>query len=454
VITDMAAGTAGSELAARDRRIETSQRYVPLVSLAISLLLGLCTGSVGNGIHLSRGRFTVTALALSAVAALWISLVRVPYTRREAHKVRAVVYFSGVIVLLALLVRINPWFAFFGAAGYVNSIVLPRRLMPIGLTATAALVALAQLGGGIPHGALILGYCGVVLANLALVGYFQHQGVREMDNDEKRLLLLDELAEANSRLENALQENAGLHAQLVAQAREAGTLDERRRMAGEIHDTLAQGLTGIITQLEAADIARGEPERRRHLDLARELARSSLTEARRSVQALRPGPLEEVRLPDALTQLAQDWQRTSGIPVRVEVDGTPITLEPSLEVVLFRCAQEALANVAKHSGAARAGLTLTYTPDIVALDVLDDGSGFDVSAGTVSRKPAQSSGDAGTEIGAASGTGTGYGLEAMRSRLRQVGGTLIIESTPGEGTTLSANVPISHAKITHDDATH
>jgi signal transduction histidine kinase len=198
-------------------------------------------------------------------------------------------------------------------------------------------------------------------------------------------------------------------------------------MAGEIHDTLAQGLTGIITQLEAADIARGEPERRRHLDLARDLARSSLTEARRSVQALRPGPLEQVRLPDALTQLAEDWQRTSGIPVRVEIDGNPITLRPALEVVLFRAAQEALANVAKHSGATRAGLTLTYTSDTVALDVLDDGSGFDPSADLASREAVQ--------------TGAGYGLEAMRSRLSQVGGSLIVESGPGEGTTLSANVP-------------
>ncbi|HEU5355600.1 MAG TPA: sensor histidine kinase [Actinocrinis sp.] len=425
----MAAGTAGSQLAARNRRIEKSQRYAPLASLAISLLLALSTGSVGNGIHLSRTRFTVAALVLSTAAVLWVSLVRVPYAQREAHRVRAVIYFCGVIVLLALLVQINPWFAFFGATGYVHSMLLPRRLMPAGLIATAALVAVAQLGGGIPHGTLIFGYCGVVLANVALVGYFQQQGVREMDNDEKRIRLLDELAEANTRLEHALRENAGLHAQLVAQAREAGTLDERRRMAGEIHDTLAQGLTGIITQLEAADIARAEPERRRHLDLARDLARSSLTEARRSVQALRPGPLDEVRLPDALRQLAEDWQRTSGIPVRVEIDGDPITLQPALEVVLFRAAQEALANVAKHSGATRAGLTLTYTSDIVALDVLDDGSGFDPSADIPSREAAQT------------GTGTGYGLEAMRSRLRQVGGSLIVESTPGEGTTLSANVP-------------
>jgi signal transduction histidine kinase len=413
-----------SELAERDRRIEKSQLYVPAISLAVSTALALPTGSVGNGIHLSRSHFTVAALALSVTAALWVWFVRVPYTQREERKAKSIVYYCGLIALLAPLILINPWYAFFGAAGYSQSILLPRRWMPLGLTATAALVALAQLGGGIPHGLMILGYFCVAFANLALVGFFFHQGMREQEQEEKRIRVLDELAVTNGRLESALRENAGLHAQLVAQAREAGILDERRRMAGEMHDTLAQGLTGIIAQLEAAEVADGESEHRRHLGLARELARSSLAEARRSVQALRPGPLDDARLPDALNQLAEQWQRTSGIPVRVEVDGTPTPMQPALEVVLFRAAQEALANVAKHSRAERAGVTLTYTPDVVVLDILNDGSGFDESPET------------------GTGSGSGYGLEAMRSRLRQVGGTLVIESTPGEGTTLSASVPM------------
>ncbi|HEV2342642.1 MAG TPA: sensor histidine kinase [Actinocrinis sp.] len=418
----MTAQTAGPELAARNRRIDKSQQYVPLVALAVSLVLSLSTGSVGNGIRLSRTVFTIAALGLSAAAVLWVWLVRVPYTRREERKVMTVVYYSGLISLIAVLIQLNPWFAFFGAAGYVHSVLLPKPLPPVGLVMTAALVATAQLGGGIPHGTLILGYLVVTLANAALVGFFFRQGMREQEHEEKRIRMFDELAQTNSRLELALQENAGLHAQLVAQAREAGILDERRRMAGEIHDTLAQGLTGIVAQLEAADVADGDSERRRHLHLARELARSSLAEARRSVQALRPGPLDDARLPDALVQLAEQWQQTSGIPIRVEVDGTPTSMQPALEVVLFRVAQEALANVAKHSGASRAGVTLTYTPDVVALDILDDGSGFDAHTG--------------------SGDWTGYGLEAMRSRLRQVGGSLVIETTPGEGTTLSASVPV------------
>ena len=125
---------------------------------------------------------------------------------------------------------------------------------------------------------------------------------------------LDELSEANRRLEATLAENAGLHEQLLAQAREAGVLDERQRMAREIHDTLAQGLTGIITQLQAAEQAGEDPAgRRRHLSAATRLARESLSEARRSVHALRPEPLETARLSEALAERRERWSALHGI---------------------------------------------------------------------------------------------------------------------------------------------
>jgi len=135
--------------------------------------------------------------------------------------------------------------------------------------------------------------------------------------------------------------------------------------------------------------------------------------------------LEGARLPDAVRTLAEEWTQTSAIPVRVEVDGEATPLQPALEVVLFRAAQEALVNIAKHSKATRAGMTLTYMHDQVSLDVLDDGRGFEAEHLN----------------GSGNGDGTGYGLAAMRQRLRQVGGGLEIESTPGDGTTVSASVP-------------
>jgi signal transduction histidine kinase len=243
-----------------------------------------------------------------------------------------------------------------------------------------------------------------------------------MEEQEKRKQVVTDL-------EAALMENAGLHAQLVVQAREAGVLDERQRLAGEIHDTLAQGLAGIITQLEAAEQLRNDPdESQRHVEQARKLARESLTEARRSVQALRPGQLEGTHLPEAVAQLAKDWSRASGVAVRIETTGDAVPLSPEIEVTLFRVAQEALTNVAKHAHANRVGLTLSYLEDVVLLDVRDDGAGFKVgSEDTVE----------------AGENGHRYGLSAMRQRLRRVSGSLEVESRPGGGTAISASVPMS-----------
>jgi signal transduction histidine kinase len=205
-------------------------------------------------------------------------------------------------------------------------------------------------------------------------------------------------------------------------------LDERRRMAREMHDTLAQGLTGIITQLEATERTAGRPEQwRRHLDQARALARTSLTEARRSVEALRPEPLEEASLPEALGEMASRWSETSAVELSFTTTGAPQPLLAELEMTLFRVAQEALANVAKHAEASKVGLTLSYTDQAVLLDVRDDGVGFLAEhVGGGNGRPAD---------------GLGFGLEGMRQRLRRVAGSLEIESAPGDGTAVSASVP-------------
>ena len=219
-------------------------------------------------------------------------------------------------------------------------------------------------------------------------------------------------------------ENAGLHAQLLTQAREAGTLDERARMAREIHDTIAQGLIGIVTQLEAADQARDRPaDRDRHLENAERLARESLAEARRSVEASMPAALEAGTLPDALADVTREWSELNGIPADVTVTGNVIALHPEIEVALLRIAQEALANVARHAGATRAGLTLSFIGDVVTLDVRDDGVGFSVHDADAGESP------------------SGFGLSGMRQRVARVAGSLAIESEPGGGTALSARVP-------------
>jgi signal transduction histidine kinase len=169
--------------------------------------------------------------------------------------------------------------------------------------------------------------------------------------------------------------------------------------------------------------------RGRHIDTARGLARESLTEARRSVDALGPRQLADAQLPDAIADMAKRWAETSAVELVLDTTGDPRPLLPELEVVLFRVAQEALANVGKHAAACRVGLTLSYMDDVVVLDVRDDGHGF---------QPAATPGAV---------DGSGFGLVAMEQRVRRVAGTFSVESAPGEGTALSASVPAIPAEV-------
>jgi signal transduction histidine kinase len=221
--------------------------------------------------------------------------------------------------------------------------------------------------------------------------------------------------------------NLRLAARAAERGRATGVLAERQRLAHEIHDTLAQGFTSIVTQLEAADqvLATAPDVARGHLDRARRTARDSLGEARRTVEALRPAPLERATLPEALRDVVERWRagHDDDIEVAVAVDGQPSAGSRDTDAALLRVAQEALTNVARHARASRVDLTLSYLDDLVLLDIQDDGVGF-----TVDGDPRGS-----VESG-------GYGLLAMRERMAGVGGALVVESAPGDGTTIAARV--------------
>jgi signal transduction histidine kinase len=225
---------------------------------------------------------------------------------------------------------------------------------------------------------------------------------------------------------------------LVEEAHRAGLLGERRRLAGEIHDTLAQDFTSIVTNLEAAESALASRDAARtnvHLDRARAIAREGLTEARRLVRALKPRLLEDAALPDALARLAEGWSKASGVTVTCSTTGPVRPLPPEAESVLFRAAQEALTNVAKHAGAGRVAITLSYVGDRVVLDVLDDGSGFDPAGASGGKNLSRNAGDS-------VGSEGGFGLAGMRERVESLGGTLTVESAVGEGTTLAVELPV------------
>jgi signal transduction histidine kinase len=384
-------------------------------------------------------------LILCAVAAVWMLIPLRPAWRDRIWLMA--VFMAGFFAIAAVLVVRDPWFGFFAGAGYGYSFRLmpwPWTLRCVGMVGVlAATSQMWSVNKDTPAG--LGAYLAVIVMNVAGVcgvAWFVH-GLLRVNDQRKRAL--GELSEANRRLEATVAENAGLHRQLLIQAREAGIQDERQRMAREIHDTLAQGLTGIITQLQAAEHAADEPaEWRGHFAAATRLARESLSEARRSVDALRPEPLETGRLSDALADIASRWSELHGIEATVMTTGPARPVRPEAEVALLRTAQEALANVAKHAGATRVGVTLSYLDQEVAVDVRDDGRGFDpalLRGGAVRGHPGGSAPAGSAPAGSAPGADGGFGLVAMRQRIEALSGALRIESEPGAGTAISARVP-------------
>lgn len=213
--------------------------------------------------------------------------------------------------------------------------------------------------------------------------------------------------------------------ELAASEHRRGILEERQRLAREIHDTLTQGFTSIVIHLEAADQAlSGDPNTsKKHMDRARETARSSLDQARRVVHDLRPDLLEQYSLPDALKRLTDRWSQATDIQATSIITGDLIPLHPNIEVTLLRAAQESLNNIHKHAQATRVQLTVSYMGDIIILDVKDNGIGLNNAS--------------------KSSLSGGYGLRAMKERVKQYGGSVELESDPGEGTTVVVTIPLS-----------
>jgi two-component system, NarL family, sensor kinase len=211
-------------------------------------------------------------------------------------------------------------------------------------------------------------------------------------------------------------------AELFARSTRLGAVEERNRLAREIHDTLAQGLTATALQLESADALLDAGSEKAHEPLRRALSltRSNLEEARRSVLDLRASPLEGLPLSEALKALVERWEAETGIAARYGAVNGSRPLPPSVEAALYRICQEALTNVARHAGAKRATVRLVATPDRVRLAVEDDGQGFDAAGAPEDR----------------------HGIVGMRERAEVLGGTLEVSSGPGEGTRIEVTVPL------------
>jgi signal transduction histidine kinase len=414
------------------------RREAPFLRALPYVLLLLCAGfdiATRHGV----GSGTRTDLALVAAAGVVMAAMdsldrRTGWTEPQTAvgPLVATIVFAVLFGLSAVLVIRQPLYGFYSWTGYFWAWRLFRgRGRLIGVALVAAVTAVSQTGAG-PYDSLyaIGGLVLVYLINAGVASALTWFGWIGNQQQERRTREVSALTEANARLEASLRHNADLHEQLLTQAREAGISEERRRLAREIHDTLAQGLMGIITQLQAAQgggVSGSGQASARHVELAIDLARESLTEARRSVQALAPEPLAGARLPDAIQDVSKRWGELNGLEVSFITTGTPRVMRPEIEVALLRTAQEALANVAKHARATRVGLTLSYMEDLVTLDVRDDGAGFVTVNGSGPRRPRDDQG--------------GFGLSGMRQRVEGVEGTLEIESEPDGGTAVCAAIP-------------
>jgi signal transduction histidine kinase len=427
----MISSTSDRSAATEKRRWPRAVTILPYVMLAFAALLTV-------PLEATKPHALIFHLVLSALAAVWMLWMFTLHPAWRERTALMAVFFTVLLAIAIVMVFTAAWFGFFTFTLYFYAaevIGWPWRLPAVAVVAVLAGTSQAY---AVPKNTVVgvILYLVIVAVNVVAVTGGVWGEWKTTRAHAERTRALEEVNEANRRLEATLAENAGLHEQLVTQAREAGVLDERQRMAREIHDTLAQGLTGIITQLQAAEQASEDPAGwRRHFEAATRLARESLTEARRSVDALRPEPLQTARLSEALAGVAERWSALHGVPVQVKTTGTARPMPPEAEFTLLRAAQEALANVARHAEATRVGLTLSYLEDEVALDVRDDGRGFDPAEPAQGRPRANGNGLSG-----------GFGLVAMRQRVESLAGTLQIESEPGAGTAISACVPAASAQ--------
>jgi two-component system, NarL family, sensor kinase len=215
--------------------------------------------------------------------------------------------------------------------------------------------------------------------------------------------------------------------QLAEQATRVALVEERNRLAREVHDTLAQELTGIALQLEAADaLLEHSPDRARaRIRQALERTRESLEEARRSVLDLRAGPLERQALPAALETLGQRFAAETGTRVDSLLAQVGLRLPARVEEALYRIAQEALVNIRRHAQAGAVRIELRHERDSVQLIVADNGRGFDVQAS-----------DSGIHT-------HGFGLIGMQERARLLGGEMQISSCPGAGARVEVTIPLA-----------
>ena len=383
-------------------------RRLSRMGFALVAVLLLFLAFPGLGLYEMRShplRFVIAASGTALFAAVytwsvWRALRALFGTGDPMRPSTLLAVFAGLSALALFLPMAygDNWVGVFGFVGILAGLTLRFRAVALaGVAITLLTVATAwvtQIGWG-PAVSITI--------NAALGGLVAF-GIRW-------------LVETNRELRAARREIARL-----------AVSEERLRLSREIHDTLAQGFASIVMHLAPARRSlRAEPSTtEEHLIQIDRTAHEGLEEARRLVRALRPEALEDVSLAEALGRATGHFAEETGVYVETRVNGEPGPLPPQVEVALLRVAQEGLTNVRKHAGAlvSRVAMTLSYLGDAVALDIRDDGAGFDVAR------------QASMHINLG-----GYGLKGMHERVESLGGSLSVESSPGSGTALAVELP-------------
>lgn len=327
-----------------------------------------------------------------------------------------VLYFAVLVTVLSVAISQHNGFALILFSAYWQGFAY-LRIVPALVYATVLSLASQWAFGNLrftslsdmipsPTVALIV-FIALVVSGL-LASYIETIA-REA---ERRADLLKQLREAQQ--------------ELAASEREAGVNLERQRLAGEIHDTVAQHFTSIVTNLEAAEARAGvDPDAaKKHLHAARNAARQGIADARSMVHALQPEVLKGRSIGEALGQIASNAAGDRG-QIRFREEGRPVSLDRLRETILVRALQESLNNARKYAQATVIDVALVWLDDEVILEVQDNGTGFNQDD---IEKPAN---------------GHRMGLTTMRQRVESAGGTWMIESSSGEGTSLAVSFPIA-----------
>ncbi|CAN5251717.1 sensor histidine kinase [soil metagenome] len=369
------------------------QRWWHVAIVGVALLLGLL--ALGNA---QVGSFPVGALAsVGVIVAGWFGLGQFAARSRAARYAFIVI----LIVTSGIGTAFDPSFATVQCIAFplVWTLTEGRRY---GVLTSIAVTVSVGLGTYWSTGSLVqaLAIESVSLALSIALGLWI-TAIANQSHERQRLL--DELRAAQEKL-SVLD-------------RDMGITSERERLAREIHDTIAQDLTGLVmlSQRAQRELATGEPAGET-LALLEESARTALAETRALVASGAPVALADGGIADALRRLGQRFERETGVTVTVDAELPP--LERDTEVVLLRCAQEGLANVRKHAQASTVSVTAWSNAGAVGLRIADDGDGFDPESPT-----------------------GGFGLTGMRDRLALVGGSLDVSTSPA-GTVLTATLPL------------